>query len=283
MKKFVTADILNAPYLGGLPLVWDDLLFVQNSINTAISQISKSIGAETIMYILAGCTTRKWVGYINTLDFELSEGVIVINGEPIRFNGFDANIYPSTHIWFTISRDDIGGQKVIEANNDVVNCYTENRLVLNHGTAYPAGTVNVDYYPIEQKYNESRPAIDYLYEIISSNIKYVTKNVTITPFNDFNTTNLIVKSCANSVNIRGTVITNDVIDEDIIMCELSEVVVSGTGGGRAHYFFANYKNEDNSINGIANCYMSGNKLFIGRNTNIGPGYAIQIGTSFLIS
>lgn len=281
MKKFVTSDVSNNVFVGGLPIVWDDLLYVQNAINTAMSQVNKAIGNNESVYIISGCTTRRWVGYINTEDFEISAGVLSINGEPMIFNGFEANIYPSTKAWFTVSRDNIGGSKVIKATNDVVQCYTENRLIFNHGVEYPAGVAGVDYFPITKNINTNSPAVYTMYEILQENLQKKTAVVTgIVPIGSgVQTQALQLVTNGNVCQLNGVIrfTVHDGLSAGFELCTVPKYPHTTLG-----YYFRPI----GYILGVGeNKYVPlkfiGNKLVLADSLDVAEGTEISIGISYI--
>ena len=288
MKKFVTENVEGQKYNGGLPIVWDDLLYVQSALAESIANIAKSVANSNSAFIISGCTTRRWVGYQGGagqyVDFRLTQGVLCLNGEICDFAGFEnLNIPSGNVIWAAIDTQYSAteGIKVIEATQSAVPCYSIRRAVVQHAADYPVGVAGVNYFPLEKHATDERPAIDYLYEILQENLQKKSQQLTATALLNWNVTNVLIAQNGNVAHVCGVVTCGGGAGQSgtaIIQMPFSAL----TKNNKYYNFTATW--EDNLGNKIQDVKMwvAGNKIYVD-GIEITVGQQIAFGVTFIIA
>lgn len=143
---------LNSNFDGGLRFNWDDLRWLSAGIVESIVEILKGLTNDANIHIVTinGITTQV-LSYNISNYINLSSGIVAVDGEIMPFDGFILSGFDSAEkFWFVVDVSyDASGVKTDKIYQLEHQCYEFRKLVLKHGADYPAGTVNVDYFPLE--------------------------------------------------------------------------------------------------------------------------------------
>lgn len=278
---------LETNHNGGLRLNWDDIRWSQNGIIDSLNSAVKAIANQTQVFIMSGCDTRRWVGYGNQngsfIDFELSSGVICINGELFNFPGFVAPGYniPSTcKFWFVIdiAYDPIG-VKTDKYYQQEHQCYADRYVRIELGDSYPTGVSGIDYYPIVKHTIDNKPNLMYLYEILEENLQKKTIQNFVTPLNNWLTQNLKFTQNGKLGSLSGHVIQGAGDEQTgTYICQFS-----GSGNVNTYnYFTVRRYSSANVYKGECLMYVLGNKLYIENVSDASQGDIYMIGITFIM-
>lgn len=284
MKKFVTENVQGEKYNGGLPIVWDDLLYVQSALAEAIANIAKSVANSSIAFIVSGCTTRRWVGYQGGFDFRLTQGILCLNGEVCDFAGLENISVPSGDVvWIAIDTqyNATEGIKIIEATQNAVPCYSIRRAVVQHASEYPVGVAGVNYFPLVKHTTEERPAIDYLYEILQENLQKKSQLLNATALLNWNAINVVIAQNGNVAHVCGVVKCGGGAGQSgtaIMQMPFSAL----TRINKNYNFTATWEDDlGNKIQDVK-MWVAGNKIYVD-GIEITVGQQIAFGVTFIIA